>query len=157
MLRALKHEDDFMRLLYFSVLLLRRTTVSFIWAWIASDRRVWFRVWGWRADFGRRIRKEESVKARFKDSSHGCSWELVVLYSTIQVFVKSVANFGVFCRWRWKYTGSFRKPRCLNWRRDCWKVEGALHGCYQEHGTVVWNCPQTRREPGIVEAAAWLW
>ena len=58
-LRALKHEDDFVRLLCFNVCSLRRTSGSFKWASIASDRRAWFRVWGWRADFRRRSQEEE--------------------------------------------------------------------------------------------------
>ena len=86
LLRALEHEDDFVRLLCFSVQSLRRTSGSWWWAWYASERRVWFRVWGWRADFRRSREKEESDKTRSKKSSQGYFWELVALFSTLQVF-----------------------------------------------------------------------
>ena len=148
MLRALKHEDDFMRLLCSSVWSLRWTSGLFRWAWIASDRRVWFRVWGWRADFRRRSRKEES----YEESSHGCSWELVALY--IAGFVKSVANFCVLCTWCWNFSRNLRKWSCLDWRGDWWTVEGASYSCYREPGTVGWGPSMMSLRLSTVEVGA---
>ena len=166
MLRALKHEDDFVRLLCFSVWSLRRTSGSCKWAWIASNRRVWFRVWGWRADFRRRSsEEEESVKARSKESSHGCSSELVPVFSTMQVFVISVAHFPSVYKGCRNDSGNFRKWCCVDWRADWWTYEGASHSCCQEPGTVGWGarawcprgCPQSKSEQRIVGAGVWWW
>ena len=166
MLRALEHEDDFVRLLCFSVQSLRRTCGSCQWAWIASDRQVWFRVWGWRADFRRRCwEKEEPGEARSKESSHGFSWELVALYSTLQVLVISVAHSLFVFRWCRDNSGSFRKRSCVDWRGDWWAVEGSSHSCYQEPGTVgwgppawcLWDFPQSRLEQRAIRAGIWWW
>ena len=55
-----------------------------------------FWVWDRRADFWRRGWEEEkSVKARSKESSRGCSWELFALYSTLQVFGHISGSFSV--------------------------------------------------------------
>ena len=77
-----------------SVWSLWRTSGSFEWAWIASDRRVWFRVWDWRADFWKRGWEEE--KAGSKESSRSCSWELVALYSTLQFFSHISGSFFIW-------------------------------------------------------------
>ena len=140
MLRALEHEDHFVRLLCFGVQSLRRTFGSRQWAWNASDRHVWHRVWGSRADYrGRSWAKEESDRARSEKSSHGCSWELVALYSTLQVFTLSAAHSLFTSRLCRNDSGGFRKWRCVDWRGDWWAVEGALHSCYQEPETVGWG------------------
>ena len=137
---ALEPEDDFVRLLYFTVESLRRTCGSCQWAWIASDRRFLLRVWGWRADFRRRSwAKEEADEARSNESSHGCFWELVALYSTLQIFSLSVAHSLFISSWCRNDSGNFRKWRCVDWRGDWWAVKGASHSCYQEPGTVGWG------------------
>ena len=140
--RALEYEDEFVRLLCFSVQLLRRTSGSWWWAWIASGRCVWFRVWGWRADFRRRrSREKESDETRSKESSHGCSWELAALFSTLQVLSYQWLIPCVISRWCRDDSGSIRKWRSVDWRADWWAVKWASHCCYQEPGTVVWEVP----------------
>ena len=43
---------------------------------------------GQKEDVRRRYREEEeSTKLRPKESPHGCTWELVAFYSTLQVFI----------------------------------------------------------------------
>ena len=129
-----------MRLLCFSVQSFRRTSGSWWWVWIASDRHFCFRVWGWRADFrGRSWEKEESDETRSKGSSHGSSWELVALFSTLQVLVVSVAHSVFIFRWCRDDSGSIRKWRHFDWRGDWWAVEGASHCCYQKAGPVSWG------------------
>ena len=164
MLRALKYEDDFVRLLCFIVWLLWRTSGLFKWAWIAPDRRVWFRVSGWPADCRRRSREEESIKARSKESSHGCNWELVAPYSTLPVFSQISSSFSVCLQVMSKRFREFPEMKMsrLAWRpTNSW---GASHSCYQEPATVSggggaawgpWGCPQSRSEPGIVGAGVW--
>ena len=150
----------------FRVRLLWRTNGSLKWAWVASDRHVWFQVWGWRADFRRRgWEEEESNKARSKDSSHGCSWLLSILHCSF--IVLSVSHFLCFRRWCRSDSGSFRKWRRIYWRGDWRTVEEASHSCYQEPGTFSWGaptwcpwgwgCPQSRSEPGVVGADVWWW
>ena len=164
--RALEYEDDFVRLLCFSVQSLRRTSGLLWWAWIASGRRVWLRVWGWRADFGRGSRKkEESVETRSKESSHGCSGELVALYSTLQVLLYQWLIPCFISRWCRDDSGSVRKWGSVDWRGDWWAVEGVSHCCYQEPGTVSWGAPawcplgspQSRSKQGAVRAGIWRW
>ena len=132
-LRALKHEGDFVRLLCFRVWSLRGTSGSFKWAWIASERRVWFRIWGWRVD----VRKwsweeEESVKAR----------SLVALYSKLQDFSQLSGFFPVCLQAMPKRFREFQeKKMCWRaWRMmDSWR---ASHCCYQEPGIVNWRPQQ---------------
>ena len=141
MLRALKLEDDFVRLLCFSVQSLRRTCGSCQWAWIVSDKRVWFRVGGWRDDFRRRDwQKEESGETRSKKVLSrlflkvGCTLFYIAGFSVILV-----AHSLFISKWCRNDSGGFRKRRCVDWCGDWWAVEGASHSCYQEPGTVGWG------------------
>ena len=125
-LRALKHEDDFVGLLCFSEWSLGSTHGSFKWARIASDGRVWFRVWGWRADFRRRSwEKKESIKTRSKESSHGRSWELVAFYSTLQVFCPISGSFFICVQVMPK---RFREFPELTMYLPAWRLIGSWGG-----------------------------
>ena len=160
MLRLLKHEDDFVKLFCFYVWLLWRTGRSSRWTWIASDRHVWFRVWGCLADFRRRNwEEEEQDETRSRVFSRlylrvGCS----LLCCSFPV--RSVAIFLTFCRWCRICSGIFRKRGGLDWRGDWWTVEAASHCCYQEPGTVGCGAPawhprgfsQSRSMPAVVSS-----
>ena len=132
MLRVLKHEDDFVRPLRFSVWLPWRTSCSIRWARIASDRHGWFRVWGWRADLRRRSREEESPKHATKNLLTAVleSWLLSFLYC--RFLVRSMINLSSFSRWCRNYSG----------RGDWRTLDGASHSCYQEPCTVGWGPQQ---------------
>ena len=166
MLRALKHEVDFVRLLWFSVSSLRRTSGWFQWAWIASERRVWLRVWGWRADFRRwSWPKEESDEARSEESSHGCSWELVALLFYIAGFQSY--QWFISCL----FPGDVETIPAASGNEEVLtgvETDGQLRGRHivvsrslvPLAGAPAWcprGFPQSKSEQGIVGAGIWWW
>ena len=97
MLRTLKHEDDFVRLLCSSVWLLWRTSGSFRWAWIASANRVGseFEV-GWPTSEEEVQKKKSLPKWATKSLLTAVLevWLLSILHCRFSA--KSVANFCLF-------------------------------------------------------------
>ena len=113
----------------------------------------------------RKLRKKESEKTRSKESSHGCSWELVALYSTLQVFGRINGSISVCFKMMPKRFREFPEMKMYlparrlmgSWSGVTLLLPGALYRWLGGPAWCPWGCPYSRSEPGVVGTGVWWW
>ena len=139
-LRALKYEDDVVRLWCFSVWFFGWTSIAFGWARVPRTD-----VSGSEFEVAVPTSEKECGKKKQKSALKSPltavlkSWLLSILHCRFPY--RSVANFQLFCRQCRLWAGVFNKRRCFYWPGDWWAVEKASLSCYQEPGIVRWGAP----------------